>query len=475
MTLGTARGAPFDVAVIGAGVVGCAIARELARYELSVVVLEKSSDVGNGTSKANTAILHTGFDCVPDSLESSLVRRGYVLLGAYAESTGIAVERTGGLLVAWDEEQESALPGLRDKAVKNGYDACRILDAGEVRRREPNLGEGVRAGLEVPGESIIDPWSTVLAFALEAASAGVSFLLDTKVTAVASSEHAHVLSTTKGEVTSRWLVNAAGLYSSDVDGFCAHEDFRITPRRGELVVFDKFARDLISSIILPVPTARTKGVLVAPTVYGNVLLGPTADDVEDPRATATTADGIARLLDAGRRVLPRLLDEEVTAAYAGLRAATEFQDYQIRAHEGERYVCVGGIRSTGLTASMAIGEYVTQMLEREGLGLTVRSAAPDLPTMAPLGESQVRRYLDAARIAHDSAYGEIICHCERVTRGEIRDATAGALGASDVGALRRRTRAMNGRCQGFYCGAQVVAMLSELSGESPEALTGLSP
>ena len=463
----------YDVAVIGAGVVGCALARELARYEVSVVVLERSSDVGNGTSKANTAILHTGFDCVPGSLESTLVSRGYHLLGAYAEAAGIAVERTGGLLVAWDDEQHATLASLQEKAVKNGYGATRILSAAEVRDREPNLGEGVRAGLEVPGESIICPWSTVLAYALEAATAGVSFLFDTLVSSVTRLEGVHVLATTRGEVRSRWLINAAGLFSSDVDGLCDHDDFKVTPRRGELVVFDKLARNLITSIILPVPTQRTKGVLVAPTVYGNVLLGPTADDVEDPFATATTEEGIARLFEAGAKIVPKLVGEEVTAMYAGLRAATQFQDYQIRAHEGEAYVCVGGIRSTGLTASMAIADYVAGLLRTEGLELKERFATPATPNMAPLGEQQRRRYLDAEAIERDPEYGRIVCHCERVTRGEVRDATTGVLGARDLGALRRRTRALNGRCQGFYCGAEVVALLSQLSGRSPAALTGL--
>jgi len=464
----------YDVAIIGAGVVGCAIARQLAHYELSVIVLERSNDVGNGTSKANTAILHTGFDCAPGSLESSLVRRGYELLGAYADEAGIAVERTGGLLVAWDEEQSEALPGLQEKASKNDYHETRILSAEVVLRRETNLGEGVRGGLEVPGESVICPWSTVLAFAKEAASADVTFAFNSEVTGVVFSEDGQRLTTPQGDVRSRWLINAAGLFSGQVDGLCDHDDFKVTPRRGELIVFDKLSRGLISSIILPVPTSRTKGVLVAPTVYGNLLLGPTADDIDDPFATATTEQGIARLLDAGRKVLPRLLDEQVTALYAGLRAATNHQDYQIRSHPDQSYVCVGGIRSTGLTASMAIAEYVVALLESVGLELTERSPLPKIPNMSPLGENQLRRYEDRDAIAVDAEYGSIICHCERVTRGEIRDACIGDLPAREIGALRRRTRAMNGRCQGFYCAAEVVSLLAELTSATPAVLTGLT-
>ncbi|MHB8379405.1 MAG: FAD-dependent oxidoreductase [Acidimicrobiales bacterium] len=452
-----------DVTVIGSGVVGCAIARELARYEISIKVIEQSNDVGNGTSKANTAILHTGFDCIPGTLESSLVRLGYGLLQAYAALAGIAIEHTGGLLVAWDDEQFDALPVLQQKALKNGYEETHLLDADEVRQREPNLGEGIRGGLDVPGESIICPWSTTLAFAKEAAAGGVSFFFNTTVTGVTFRDGESVLSTTSGDVRTRWLINAAGLSSSQIDGLCDHHDFTVTPRRGELIVFDKSARELIHSIVLPVPTSRTKGVLVAPTVYGNLLLGPTADDVHDPFDTATTEQGIARLLDTGRRLLPSLLNEEVTATYAGLRAATEHHDYQIRSHADEHYVCVGGIRSTGLTASMAIADHVVQLMVGSGMALKERGETAAIPSMPPLGESQLRRYQDIDAIASQADYGEIVCHCERVSRGELRDACTGEFAAPDVGGLRRRTRAINGRCQGFYCAAEVVAFFQELT------------
>jgi glycerol-3-phosphate dehydrogenase len=463
----------YDAVIIGAGVVGCAIARELAQFDLEVVVIEQSGDVCEGTSKANTAILHTGFDCVPGSLESRLVRRGYQLLCAYADAANIAVERTKGLLVAWDDEQVVELPKLQQKARDNGYQSTQLLSIDSVRQREPNLGDGVQGGLDVPGESIICPWSPVLAFATEAASVGTEFRFHSEVTGVTRSNDTHILTTATGLVRARWLFNAAGLSSGVVDGLCDHHNFHVTPRRGELLVFDKLARGLISSIILPVPTPTTKGILVAPTVYGNLVLGPTADNIDDPAATASTAGGIARLLNAGQRIVPKIVEEEVTAIYAGLRAATEFQDYQIRSHGDEHYVCVGGIRSTGLTASLAIGEYVVSLAADAGLVLTRRDVTPTIPTMAPLGESQLRRYQDASAISRDSSYGDIVCHCERVTRGEIRDACDAVLPASGIGGLRRRTRAMNGRCQGFYCAAEVVAMLASLTNREPSTLTGL--
>ena len=251
------------------------------------------------------------------------------------------------------------------------------------------------------------------------------------------------------------------------------DDFTVTPRRGQLIVFDKLARRLLSHILLPVPTERTKGVLVSPTTWGNVLLGPTAEDLEDRTDTATTADGLAGLLAAGERILPALVGEEVTAAYAGLRAATEHRDYRIRLHHGLRYVTVGGIRSTGLTASPAIAEHVSDLLEGAGARWEGRPVDVPVPAMAPLGETQVRPMRDPARIASDPMYGTAICHCEQVSRGEVRDACRGPVAATDLGGVRRRTRAMNGRCQGFYCGAEVVALVAAETGIDPARLTGV--
>ncbi|MBM7171154.1 FAD-dependent oxidoreductase [Streptomyces sp. G44] len=454
----------YDVAVVGAGVVGTAVARELARRPgLRVAVVDAANDVGEGTSKANTAILHTGFDAVPGSLESRLVREGQRLLTAYAAESGIPVEPVGALLVAWDEQQHAALPGLLDKAARNGHDAARIIGPEEARAREPHLGPGARGALDVPGESIICPWTTTLAYATQAVRAGVDLHLNCAVTHVRQGEGRHELTTERGVVRTRYLVNAAGLHADAVDRLLGHDDFTVTPRRGQLIVFDKFARGLLTHILLPVPTALGKGVLVAPTVHGNVLLGPTAEELDDKTATGSSAEGIAALREKGRRVLPELLDEEVTAVYAGLRAATGHDDYRISAHKEQRYVTVGGIRSTGLTASLAIAAHVAELLAATGLDL----AGPgDLaPVRMPnLGEAFPRPYRRADLIAADPAYGTVVCHCERVTLGEIRDALAATVPPGSPDGLRRRTRARGGRCQGFYCGA-AVRQLFERGGE----------
>ena len=449
------RSAVADVVIVGAGVVGTAIARTLARYRLDCVLADAARDVGTGTSKANTAILHTGFDAKPGTLESRLLARGSALLREYAADTGIPVEYTGALLVAWTAEQLGGLPALEENARRNGYLAVRRVGAGELYAREPALGPGALGALEIPDEAIICPWTTPLAFATEAVGAGVRLVLEAGVTGVSSFDGFYELATTRGVLRGRWVVNAAGLGSDVIDRMFGGDGFTIRPRRGELIVFDKLARSLLRSILLPVPTARSKGVLVAPTVYGNVLLGPTAEDVSDRGDTATTAAGLDLLMAAGRRILPGLGEEEVTATYAGLRAATEHADYQIRVDGARRYACVAGIRSTGLSASLGIAEHVVGLLGEAGLALRARSSAVALPRMPYIGEVGRRPYQDAELIAGDGAYGQIVCHCERVSLGEVRDALASPVPPADLGGLRRRTRAMNGRCQGFFCAATV--------------------
>ncbi|MFI5972030.1 FAD-dependent oxidoreductase [Streptomyces sp. NPDC051452] len=449
----------YDVTVVGAGVVGCAVARELARRpRLRVALVEAHDDVGQGTSKANTAILHTGFDATPATLEARLVREGHRRLTAFADESGIPVERVGALLVAWDEEQLAALPRLAEKARRNAYLDARRLSAGELYAREPRLGPGALGALHVPGESVVCPWTTTLAYATQAVRAGVDLHLATAVEEVSRDGDDHLLTTSRGTLRTRYLVNAAGLHADTLDRRLGHRDFTVTPRRGQLLVYDKLARPLVRHILLPVPTALGKGVLIAPTVHGNVLLGPTAEDLDDKRATHSTAAGLAMLRDQGRRILPALLDEEITAVYAGLRAATGQDDYRITAHPGQAYVTVGGIRSTGLTASLAIAAHVAGLLADSGLDLgPVRE--PEPVALPNLGADCPRPHQRPELVATDPEYAVLVCHCERVSRGEIRDALAGTIPARTREGLRRRTRAGAGRCQGFYCGAAVRDLL----------------
>ena len=456
----------FDVAVVGAGLVGAAVARELAGARLSVALLDARADVGDGTSKANTAILHTGFDATPGTLEARLVARGYELLSQYARATGIPVEPVGATLVAWDDEQLAALPALRDKAVRNGYAACELVGADAVYAALPALGPGALGGLTVPGESVTCTWTTNLALATDAVRRGATLLLRHEVTGVAVDDEGTTLATTRGDVRARWVVNAAGLGADVLDRRFGFDRFRVVPRRGELLVYDKLARPLAPRIVLPVPSKAGKGVLVSPTVYGNVILGPTAEDLDDRLATGTTQEGFDFLLGHGRRIMPALLEEEVTATYAGLRAAVRVDgaiagDYLVEADHDRRYLLLGGIRSTGLTASMSLAEHVSGLLADAWLDVAPRDDLPAPPRMPNLGEAYVRPYADAGAIARDPEYGRVVCFCERVTAGELRDALASTLPPADLDGLRRRTRAMNGRCQGFWCGAEVTERLRD--------------
>jgi glycerol-3-phosphate dehydrogenase len=455
---GPAPEGPFDVAIVGAGAVGCAVARELTRRGARCALIEACPDIGAGTSKANTAIHHTGFDAKPGTVESRLVARGYDLLSDYASRVGIPVATLGALMVAWSPEQREALSGITATAGENGYSETRDVDLEELYAREPSLGPGAEGAIEIPGEGILCPFTTTLALATEAVRGGCELVLNAAVGGVRAAAGGHELDTVRGPVRAEYLVNAAGLRSDEIDGMLGHSGFRITPRRGELIVFDKLARGLVNHVLLPVPTEKTKGVLVSPTVYGNVLLGPTADDIDDKTDRSTTTDGLAGLMAAGEKIVPGLVRQEVTATYVGLRAATQHRDYQLETHPDQHYVCAGGIRSTGISGSMGIAEWVRDALADAGLDLSERAADDEL-RMPNIGEFGIRPYQDAELIDRDPDYGRVVCFCERVTRGEIDAALGSPIPPADGDGLRRRTRALMGRCQGFFCGAEIAAAI----------------
>src|SRR6266498_298055 len=465
----------YDVAIIGAGAVGSAVARELSRYDIKVVLLESNSDVGMGTSKASTAIWHTGFDAKPGSLEATLMHRSYPLMEAFMQEVGSPFERIGGLLIAWNQEQLDTLPALLEKAHKNGVSNVHLISKEEVYQREPNLGEGVLGGMFVPGEGMLCTFTIPLACATQAVVNGVTLKLGFRVESIRPwtvddglSSNGYAISNGHETIHARWVINAAGLYSDEINNHFRHENpalsrvegFKVTPRRGELIVYDKLARPLVDHVLLPVPTATTKGVLISPTVYGNVLLGPTAEDLPDKTATNTSANGLQSLLDKGKKILPKLLEEEVTATYAGLRAATEHSDYQIALHAEQNYICVGGIRSTGISASLGIAEYVADLLKEAGFELKQKAEFKTIK-MPNIGEGFTRPYQNAELIGTNPDYGKIVCHCERVSLGELNDAINSDIPATTLDALRRRTRAMQGRCQGFNCLASMNAVLSD--------------
>lgn len=467
---------PYDIAIIGAGAVGCAIARELSRYKLKVVLLDSNPDAGMGTSKASTAIWHTGFDAKPGSLEARLMRRSYALMETFLPEANIAHERLGGLLIAWTQDQLDALPSLLKKAHDNGVMDVEIVSSEEIHRREPHIHPGALGGLFVPGEGILCTYSVPLACAYQAVENGVETVFNFAVKEVGldtlREEHTELLDQRGNKIVARYIINAAGLGSDEVNGLFGHRQFKVTPRRGQLIVYDKMARPLVNHVLLPVPTSLTKGVLISPTVYGNILLGPTAEDLDDKSATQTTAEGLNFLLEKGKQILPHLLDEEVTATYSGLRAATEHSDYQIEMHREQKYLCVGGIRSTGISAALGIAEYAVELLQEAGLEL-IRKAECKSVRLPSIGQAQVRPHQNAEMIASDPSYAEMVCHCERVSRGELRDAMDAPIPATTLDGLRRRTRASQGRCQGFSCHAALTKMVDEkLTAKHAESAKG---
>lgn len=435
-----------DVAVIGAGVVGCAIARRFALEGTRVVVLEKAPDILDGASKGNSAILHTGFDAPPGSLEARCIAEGYREYEEIHARLGLPFDRAGAMVLAWSEAEEARLPTLMEQARENGVEDVAILGRAEVLALEPALSDRVRAGLRVPRESLVDPWSAPHAYLRQALENGAKLLRDCEVTGGTETPGGWWLETNRGIIEAGLVVNAAGLFGDRVErALLGNADFEIRPRKGQFVVFDKPAARLARHILLPVPSATTKGIVICRTVWGNLLVGPTAEEQEDRTRADLVPATLAMLRAKGAEILPALAEEEVSAAYAGLRPATETKDYRITAHGSRAYIAVGGIRSTGLSSALGIAQHVVGLARGTVAGSRPR-VKPSWPTVAMLAEAGERDWQRASN-------GGIVCHCELVTRREVMAALEGPVAARTLAGLKRRTRVTMGRCQGFYCSA----------------------
>ncbi len=438
----------FDVAVIGCGVVGLAILRRFSLSGLKCVGLEKGPDILSGASKGNSALLHTGFDAPPKSLELQCMQAGRAEFLELRQKLNLPILETSAIVVAWNDTELSKLETIANKARANSVKDVRPLTATELRIREPQLAKSALGGLLVPGEHVIDPWSTPLAYAHQALAHGAKIIRNARVTSAEFVNDTWHLATTHGPVSARIVVNAAGLFGDHVEALAHQPQFQIKPRKGQFVVFDKPAAKLLRAIVLPVPTPRTKGVVVFRTIFGNLAIGPTADETEERDNATTDTPTLERLKARAIEVLPALADVEVTAVYAGLRPATEQTDYIILAHPAQQWMTAAGIRSTGLTGALGIAQQVTKLYAKHFGKLPRKLHNPKPVTVPNLAEHAIRPYMRG---------GEILCHCEWVTRGEIEEATAGPLPATELGGLKRRTRATMGRCQGFYCAARVSA------------------
>jgi glycerol-3-phosphate dehydrogenase len=439
----------FDVAVVGSGVVGCAMARRFSLEGANVLVIEKSVDMLDGASKANSAILHTGFDAPPPgSQEHGCLVEGYREYREIHARLNLPLLECGALVMAWNEAEAERLDELLQNARRNGVESARLIDAAEVRAREPQVSGSVLAALEIPGESVIDPWSAPYAYLLQALENGASLVRGCELAGGEFDGEEWALDTSRGRLRARQLINCAGLYGDRVDRMMiGSSDFEIRPRKGQFVVFDKSARGLLNSILLPVPTEITKGVVVCPTIFGNLLVGPTAEEQQSRSDAGVDAAQLGALIERGREILPALAQHAVTATYAGIRPASEHKDYRIRWYPERNYCCVGGIRSTGLSAALGIAALVHRQYRDQGNRHTppADSRWPQVPGIAEAGP----------RDWQQPGNGGIVCHCELVTRREIMQALDGPLAPGSLSGLKRRTRAGMGRCQGFYCSAEI--------------------
>ena len=443
--------ASCDIAIIGGGVVGCAVARKMALSGATVVLIEKAADILEGASKGNSAILHTGFDAPVGSLEWKCVQNGYKEYLEIREDFNLPLLETGALVSAWTEEQEEKFTTILKKGNANGVTDIRLLSRNEVLAREPNLAKSIRAAILVPREFVIDPWSTPLAYLKQALENGGKALFNAEVTSGEFDGEAWMLNTPRGRVQARQVVNCAGLYgdllNKSVLGTC---DFTIKPRKGQFVVFDMAARKLLSTVILPVPTERTKGIVIFPTIFGNVAVGPTAEDQEGRDDASVDTANLEALRAQAVEKIPGLANVPVTATYAGIRPATEFREYKVSEDRDRNWITLGGIRSTGLTSALGLAQHVHSLLTQRGISYPPKEQ-PVIPQVPNLAEHLPRDY-------QTPGYGEIVCHCELVTEREIKAALQGTAAAGNMSGLKRRTRATMGRCQGFYCSARLTEL-----------------
>lgn len=458
---------PYDVAIIGAGIVGCALAYKLSQYRLKILLLDKNSDVGEGTSKGSSAIVHTGFDAPPGTLESRLVTEASRQWPELAEKLKIPFESCGALLLATDEEQYDQLEKIREKAIRNGVPDIRSVDRDTAADLEPEANKEALGGILIARESIADPFTASVAFAEVALENGTDILLGTEVTAFEDTdEPVKVLVTRSGiRIRTKIVVNVAGLGSEKLAKLYQGEPFDTNPRRGQFLLFDKVSRQNIRHILLPIPTAQTKGVLVIPTIFGNLMAGPTAEDFQhdDDCVTDTVTSKLEQLLEGASKLYPGLKSQPAIGLYSGVRANCSQGSYWIRCNDNHPGILtVAGIRSTGFTSSPALDEYLIDKLNKDmGLNLEVNPSATDCREANRWPGWWKRPYEEKTAVREDPALGEIVCFCEQISRGEIIRQLDSPLKPRTLDAIKRRTRAQTGRCQGFECMVKVASIISE--------------
>ncbi len=451
----------YDVLVIGGGVVGAAILWELAKYDLRLALLEKRADVAEVTTKANSSIAHTGFDAKPGTLESACIVASNPKWDEICDLLEVPFRRCGAILVALDDEQLASLEAILAESRANGVNDVRRLGIDEMRTLEPNLNPAARGGLLVPRESITTAWLLAIAYAENAVLNGAQVYLQHPVTALQPTEQGIIVTTPQRTFRARWVINAAGLGSDAIAAMVGDDSFAITPRKGEFFVLDRMVGDLVSHIILPVPSLITKGILVTPTVDGNLILGPTADDIQDKTDTLTTTEGLKRVAEATSKLVPALDPYRTTITqYAGLRAVCSTGHWEVRPSERcPRLIHAAGIRSTGMSGSPEIARRISEMLAEQGLALRPRPGyQPRRPAIPLIREATPAEAEELCR--RDPRYGHLVCRCEQVSEAEIVQAIHAPIPATTLDGIKRRVRAGAGRCQGGFCGPRVLEILA---------------
>jgi glycerol-3-phosphate dehydrogenase len=460
-----------DVVVIGGGVCGCAVARELSRYELDVVLVDKECEVNRGSSHSNSAMIHSGLDPKPGSRKARFNLRGNELYPDLCRQLQVPFRRCGAYIVALAEEERPHLEELLERGRANGVPELEIISGEAMREREP-LVLGT-AALWAPTTGIVSTHQLVPALAENAAANGVTFCLEAPVTGVeVDGGRVRAVQTGRGGVVARWVVNAAGLWADEVAALAGVGDFTIRPRKGEYYVFDREVH-YVSSIIFPTPTPQSKGVTIAPTTDGNTLIGPSSHEVTSKEDLSTTEEGLAHVVAQAQRLCPDVDITQAITSYAGLRAVPDTGDFIIGPTRVAGFLNVAGIESPGLTAAPAIAEYVAGLIveadqpARKAEFVTERRGLPRFAELTPDEQARLA--------AEDPDWGHIICRCEHVTRKEVLAAVRSPVGARTLDGIKFRARAGAGRCQGGFCLPRLINLLAEELGVPPEAVTRRGP
>ena len=455
----------YDVVIIGGGITGCSIARELSRYHLKVCVLEKEADLCCGTSKANSAIVHAGYDAKPGTLKAKLNVEGNVMYSRVCKELAVPFKRVGSVVVAFSEEEVADLKVLYERGLKNGVSEISIVNQEELRALEPNISTQAVAALYTKTAGIVCPFTLTIATAENAYTNGVNFFFnaevkEVRVLAAHNGRFGFLLKTRVGSFESKYIVNAAGLYADLINQMIGGEPFSLIPRKGEYCIFDKDQGYLAKTVIFQVPTKMGKGILVSPTIDGNLLIGPTAQNIEDKQDTTTTEQGIQEIITGAKKSVPSFAVQKTITSFAGLRSVPNTEDFIISADKRVKgLVHAAGIESPGLTSVPAIAKMVREILEEEGLRCKrKRNFHPYRQPIIRFSELSPEKQRRLVR--QNPNYGRVICRCETITEGEIIEAIQRPLGARDLDGVKRRTRAGMGRCQGGFCGPRVIEILA---------------